>query len=736
MINLQGLVVWRAFLSNKSLVCFLCSPSGHLPKIPALLSCQKYKSTKSNPVNITISKLNRENDQLFGPLQKPKRKQKLKAATSGSGLNDGEKKNSKKKRVQIHNNNAIEIELNKKPPKKVSTQKDIEPEAKLSFSHSSASRIPRLSEVTKDAFSKNEEIVSWWNHDEPKINRTKKAQDSNISQSERSVPRLSSIAKREMNTNSFTEFPKEKLSILDRGDSLGIMPVPIIPDSLAYVTKCSLSAMTEESEEFLQFRRYVERLALRTMPTVNTIINKTQADMSKFFLQRWREKMIEELGEEGFKVYQENTYRTGIQHHANIQQFLSGKSVSELHMLPDTKKLWDSMDDVLPLVKDVVATETSVTHPSLFYKGTFDCVAVYRRRRILPTLLKSIQEKKIILSDINEKILNEAEKEGVEEEITQTDEYTLDMDLQILEITKKLDSSQTTRSFNFIPPPISSATFSNENLNPNAEMFLPPNRESATNTVSSVGSYYKLPNLTLPSFSGDFLDWQTFWDSYQSSIHNNIGLTDVQKFSYLMAQLQGEASQCIAGLPLTSANHQQAIDPLTERFGQHHKIITACMQSLIDLPSPKNSNGLKYFYDRMETYIRNLQSLGQCQDSYGTLLIPIIIGKLPADVRRNIMRDNGSDKWELNSLRERIRKEICIQEAGDFESSEKNIIPTALRRHLSHQCTKRDPREGNTLVIIQEIQVNMLTRNLVYFVKDSILHITAPALQKRVIVLK
>ncbi|KAL5009405.1 hypothetical protein ScPMuIL_014986 [Solemya velum] len=202
-------------------------------------------------------------------------------------------------------------------------------------------------------------------------------------------------------------------------------------------------------------------------------------------------------------------------------------------------------------------------------------------------------------------------------------------------------------------------------------------RESATNSVSSVGSYYKLPNLTLPSFSGDFLGWQTFWDSYQSSIHNNIGLTDVQKFSYLRAQLQGEASQCIAGLPLTSANYQQAIDLLTERFGQHHKIITACMQSLIDLPSPKNSNGLKYFYDRMETYIRNLQSLGQCQDSYGTLLIPIIIGKLPADVRRNISRDNGSDKWELNSLRERIRKEISIQEAGDFESSEKNIIPTA-----------------------------------------------------------
>ncbi|XP_069139306.1 uncharacterized protein [Argopecten irradians] len=76
----------------------------------------------------------------------------------------------------------------------------------------------------------------------------------------------------------------------------------------------------------------------------------------------------------------------------------------------------------------------------------------------------------------------------------------------------------------------------------------------------------------------------------------------------------------------------------------------------------------------MESYIRGLESLGQCEESFGSLLIPIIKNKLPPNVRQNITRDNGGDNWELKSLREAIGKEICILEAGETEPE---VIPTA-----------------------------------------------------------
>ena len=85
----------------------------------------------------------------------------------------------------------------------------------------------------------------------------------------------------------------------------------------------------------------------------------------------------------------------------------------------------------------------------------------------------------------------------------------------------------------------------------------------------------RLPKLTLPTFSGDPLTWQTFWDSFNAAIHANPSLSGVQKFNYLKAQLQGDAARTIAGLPLTEVNYQHSIALLEERFGQPHKLVTA-----------------------------------------------------------------------------------------------------------------------------------------------------------------
>lgn len=64
----------------------------------------------------------------------------------------------------------------------------------------------------------------------------------------------------------------------------------------------------------------------------------------------------------------------------------------------------------------------------------------------------------------------------------------------------------------------------------------------------------RLPKLTLPTFEGDPLEWQTFWDSFDSAVNSNNVLSDVQRLNYLRAHLGGEASRAIAGFPLTSAS--------------------------------------------------------------------------------------------------------------------------------------------------------------------------------------
>ena len=66
----------------------------------------------------------------------------------------------------------------------------------------------------------------------------------------------------------------------------------------------------------------------------------------------------------------------------------------------------------------------------------------------------------------------------------------------------------------------------------------------------------------------------------------------------------------------------------------------------------------------METHIRNLESIGQQQDTYGDLLVPVILEKLPADIKRNLARERGDTNWKLCDLRRAIYRELDIMEAG------------------------------------------------------------------------
>ena len=54
---------------------------------------------------------------------------------------------------------------------------------------------------------------------------------------------------------------------------------------------------------------------------------------------------------------------------------------------------------------------------------------------------------------------------------------------------------------------------------------------------------------------------------FESAVHKNISLTNIDKFNYLMSLLEGQALRAIKGLAVTEENYQAALDILHERFG-------------------------------------------------------------------------------------------------------------------------------------------------------------------------
>ena len=58
-------------------------------------------------------------------------------------------------------------------------------------------------------------------------------------------------------------------------------------------------------------------------------------------------------------------------------------------------------------------------------------------------------------------------------------------------------------------------------------------REPQYGTNSAV----RLPRLDLPTFSGNALEWQSFWDGFDAAVNSNPAISGVQKLNYLRSQL-------------------------------------------------------------------------------------------------------------------------------------------------------------------------------------------------------
>ena len=179
--------------------------------------------------------------------------------------------------------------------------------------------------------------------------------------------------------------------------------------------------------------------------------------------------------------------------------------------------------------------------------------------------------------------------------------------------------------------------------------------------VPSLQAKAKLPKLILPRFRVDFTKSTSFWGSFKSAVHENETISSINKFNYLNSLLEGPASRAVRGLSLTEANYNYVIEILHEIFGRTQQIISAHMEELLKLPSfstSERSNSLRFVYDKISVHIRGLSTLGFAPDQYGGLPIPVIMSKLPNEVRVRIARETKSTVWKIEELMDVIKREV------------------------------------------------------------------------------
>ena len=138
----------------------------------------------------------------------------------------------------------------------------------------------------------------------------------------------------------------------------------------------------------------------------------------------------------------------------------------------------------------------------------------------------------------------------------------------------------------------------------------------------------KLPDLKIPTFSGNFDTWLSFYDSFNSMIHNDDDLPTSQKFHYLKGCLTGDAANIIASIETTSENYKIAWDLLKGRYHNQKIITESHIKALFEMPSISKDFSVRALFDTLQRHIRALRTLSVDLNHSNAMTIYLIKGKL------------------------------------------------------------------------------------------------------------
>ncbi|XP_058840265.1 uncharacterized protein LOC131695765 [Topomyia yanbarensis] len=149
-------------------------------------------------------------------------------------------------------------------------------------------------------------------------------------------------------------------------------------------------------------------------------------------------------------------------------------------------------------------------------------------------------------------------------------------------------------------------------------------------------SKVKLPEIRLPSFSGKIFEWVTFRDTFQSLIHNNPQLTDMDRFTYLRSSLSGDALQEISSVGLSAVNYNVAWEMLANRYENKKLIVKAHLDALFATEGLKRESyeKLNSLISELEKNLQMLDKIGQNTSEWSTILAYMLCSKLDSATLR------------------------------------------------------------------------------------------------------
>ena len=157
---------------------------------------------------------------------------------------------------------------------------------------------------------------------------------------------------------------------------------------------------------------------------------------------------------------------------------------------------------------------------------------------------------------------------------------------------------------------------------------------------------------------------------------------------------------------MVAGNYKVACDLLKERFARPALIIFAHVDRLLKLGA-RDHKDLKSIQDELLLHVRSLERLGIGGDTYGVILTPLVLSRLPEAFRMEWARDCAGRESDLDYLLESLKREIERKErskvvAGGGGSAQEARPPQGRRAgHTSsasalHTSSRPSTRSSST----------------------------------------
>ncbi|KAL0860883.1 hypothetical protein ABMA27_009420 [Loxostege sticticalis] len=254
----------------------------------------------------------------------------------------------------------------------------------------------------------------------------------------------------------------------------------------------------------------------------------------------------------------------------------------------------------------------------------------------------------------------------------------------------------------------------------------------------------KLPAIEIPSFSGNYNEWTSFYDLFKSLIHDNLELSDIQKYHYLKSNLKGEAELLLRQFPLTEANYAKAIELLQARYDNKRLIVHAHITRLLGqkkLPS-ESAKGIRALLDTTSEVLHALNNVGVSTTNWDPLVTHIIVAKFDSESHRLWEQKLGGSR-DLPTIKElqdfmemRFRTLESLQmtntkestanrtpQLRSFKASTEPVCTLCNEDHYIHSCkefSKLSPEERREVAKEKQLCFNcLIPRHSVRFCRQN-----------------